>query len=395
VVFCPLPDGRGSTHLFADDIAALKGANPVFVMHDCSGHESWDDNGMTHDPIVGCMLGTAIGDAIGLPYEGLSPERALRLLGTPDRHRLVFGRGMVSDDTEHTCIVAQSLITAPNDPTSFQRSLAWRLRVWLLGIPAGIGFATLRAILRLWIGISPARSGVFSAGNGPAMRAAILGAAIDDPHALRDLIRVSSRMTHSDPKAESGAFAVALAAQMARQESIVSSKAFLDRLASELTGDANELLALLQQAAASINAGHSTEVFAQSLGLTAGVTGYVYHTVPVALHAWLSHPHDFRAAIMAIIRCGGDTDSTAAIVGGIVGTSVGREGIPREWLDGLIEWPRSVSWMERLGVQLSISVQSHSAVSPIRVPASGLFIRNLLFLIVVLCHGFRRLAPPY
>lgn len=71
---------------------------------------------MTPHPITGCLLGTAVGDAIGLPYEGLTRQRAARLLGAPDRHRLLFGRGMVSDDTEHTCMVAQALIVSGGDP---------------------------------------------------------------------------------------------------------------------------------------------------------------------------------------------------------------------------------------------------------------------------------------
>src|SRR5262249_40889645 len=58
------------------------------------------------DAIIGCLLGTAAGDAIGLPVEGLSPRRQRRLFGEIDSHRLLFGRGMTSDDTEHTCIVA-------------------------------------------------------------------------------------------------------------------------------------------------------------------------------------------------------------------------------------------------------------------------------------------------
>ena len=57
---------------------------------------------MTPSPIVGSILGTAVGDAIGLPYEGMSKRRGVRLLGEPTRHRFFFGRGMVSDDTEHT-----------------------------------------------------------------------------------------------------------------------------------------------------------------------------------------------------------------------------------------------------------------------------------------------------
>ncbi len=55
--------------------------------------------------IIGCILGTAVGDALGLPYEGLSAARAQKLLGPPERHRFFLRRGMVSDHTEHTCLV--------------------------------------------------------------------------------------------------------------------------------------------------------------------------------------------------------------------------------------------------------------------------------------------------
>lgn len=44
-----------------------------------------------------------------------------------------------------------------------------------LGLPAGIGLTTLKGIGKMWLGVKPTRSGVFSAGNGPAMRSSILG----------------------------------------------------------------------------------------------------------------------------------------------------------------------------------------------------------------------------
>lgn len=88
----------------------------------------------TSRAITGCLLGTAAGDALGLHREGLSPGRAQRRFGEPDRHRLVCGWwGMVSDDTEHACLVAQSLIAAGNDVEQFSRQLARGLRWWLLG----------------------------------------------------------------------------------------------------------------------------------------------------------------------------------------------------------------------------------------------------------------------
>src|SRR5438105_4572061 len=99
--------------------------------------------------LAGVLLGTAVGDALGLPREGLLPGRARALFGGPPLgHRLLFGRGMVSDDTEHTCLVGAALLREPADPARFARALAWGLRLWLLGLPTGVGFATLRATLK-------------------------------------------------------------------------------------------------------------------------------------------------------------------------------------------------------------------------------------------------------
>ena len=351
---------------------------------------------MNRDAIVGCILGTAVGDAIGLPYEGLSRRRGARLFGEPDRHRFLLGRGMVSDDTEHTCLVAQSLIAAGDDVETFAHELARRLRLWLLGVPAGIGWATLRATLRLCVGIPPDRSGVFSAGNGPAMRSPVLGAAIDDRDLLRRFVRASTRITHTDPKAEYGALTVALAANMASKGVPVEGLEFTHAVREILSDvSAEELLALLDEAVASVLMGRSTPEFAASIDLEKGVSGYVYHTVPVVIHAWLSHPHDFRSAVVDVVRCGGDTDTTGAIVGAIVGAAVGSAGIPPEWLGRLCEWPRTAGWMERLGNQLYEARSSGTPAAPLRLPVYGLVPRNLLFLLVVLLHGLRRLVPPY
>src|SRR4051812_11684169 len=102
--------------------------------------------------VAGLLVGTAVGDALGLPYEGLAPGRARRLLPAPLRHRLLPGRGMVSDDTEHALFAAQAFLAHPTDVAAFRRALGWKLRLWLLGLPAGIGLATLRAIGRMWLG---------------------------------------------------------------------------------------------------------------------------------------------------------------------------------------------------------------------------------------------------
>lgn len=344
------------------------------------------------DALAGCLLGTAVGDALGLPYEGLTAARAARLYGPPDRYRLLFGRGMVSDDTEHACLVAQALVTAGLDEGRFERELARRLRWWLLGLPAGAGRATLRACVRLWLGFGPRRSGVFSAGNGAAMRAVILGAAVDDMDRLRGLVRASSRLTHTDPRAEEGAFVVAVAARMARRFDEPCGRRLLEEVAAH-GRVAEELSRRLGEAVRSVNQGETPAEFVRRLGLTRGPSGYVNDTVPVVVQAWLRSPSDLRVAITEVIRCGGDADTTAALVGGLVGTRVGSGGVPGDLLAGLAERSRSAAWMTRLAEELDASLEEGRPRRAPSLPVVPLVARNLGFLVVVLGHGFYRLRP--
>src|SRR5947209_7741478 len=107
---------------------------------------------MHEGALTGCLIGMAIGDALGLPCEGLSPRRSARLFPDFERFHFLFGRGMFSDDTEHACMTGQALLISGGDPERFLRSLSWRLRCWLLGIPFGAGKATLQSCVKLWLG---------------------------------------------------------------------------------------------------------------------------------------------------------------------------------------------------------------------------------------------------
>lgn len=344
------------------------------------------------DSIAGCLLGTAVGDAVGLACEGLPPKRQARLFPALDGPRLLGRGGMVSDDTEHTCLVAQALIESAGDMAHFRRALARRLRGWLFLVPAGVGWATLRATLKLCVGVLPDRSGVWSAGNGPAMRSALLGVCFgDDPARLAELVRASARLTHTDPRAEAGAWVVAMGAWQASQGTPDLPTAF--QAATAHTEP--ELAALIAEVVTSVRAGEPTALFAEAHGRTGGVSGYVYQTIPVALHAWLSFPADCRAAVLAVVRCGGDTDTTGAITGALVGAGVGSAGIPADWLSALREWPRTADWMTRLAATLASAIITGQPQKPPGLPFLPLLVRNVFFAAVVLAHGFRRLLPPY
>jgi ADP-ribosylglycohydrolase len=344
------------------------------------------------DAILGCLLGGAVGDAIGLPFEGLTRARVARRIGAgPLGHSLIGRRGMISDDTEHACMTAQALLAAPDRPDRFARSLAWRLRGWLLGLPASVGWGTLRAIVRLWLGWPPGRSGVASAGNGPAMRAAILGVCLADAPALLDAtVERSTRLTHTDPRALAGALAVARTA----------AAGLGDRPAREILADVRarcddaELADALARAEAHLARRESPQSFACSMGQVDGVSGYIHHTVPLALYCWACAPRDVAAAVEHAVRLGGDTDTVAAIAGGLAGAAGGRQAIPAAWLAGLWESPRSAAWIEALGERLARTFASPSPAreGPLPLAWPRLLLRNAAFTAIVLTHGLTRLV---
>jgi ADP-ribosylglycohydrolase len=309
--------------------------------------------------------------------------------GAPIQHAFLGRAGMTSDDTEHACMTAQALLASGGDPERFARSLAWRLRGWVLSMPAGVGLATAQACLKLLMGFPPARSGVRSAGNGPAMRAPIIGMfSRHDIPRLKSLVRASTRLTHTDPAAEHGALAVALAVALGRPDS----EAYVQLISQHLVGA--PILKLLTNACEHAKAAASLEAFLTTLGLSRGVSGYINHTVPAAIFCWLRWPNDFRFAVEQVILAGGDTDSTAAIVGALVGASAGPDAIPTDWLAGVKDYPRSTSWIRSLAAAME-SATPGVPLSPPILFWPAILIRNLVFLVVVLLHGVRRLLPPY
>ncbi len=350
------------------------------------------------DRFRGILVGTAVGDALGLPGEGISPRRAKKLFSGVWRHRLLAGRGMISDDTEHTLFVAQSLLSHPQSHELFGRRLAWALRWWLVSLPAGVGFATLRAILRLWVGFGPFRSGVHSAGNGPAMRVAPIGGFFASRLELMDgFVSAATTITHTDPKALTGARAVALLTAWVVRDDLRERPDLDDFLGVLRTAGAEngKWETLLDAVGDAVRRRLPVDEFAQSLQLRRGVTGYVYHTVPVVVYAWFRHFGDFEATVTAVLDCGGDTDTTGAIAGALAGAVVGEAGIPPKWIDGILDWPRNPKLLVQVADRLADARNDLKRRPAVRYPWPAVPLRNLVFLLVVLLHGLRRLAPPY
>ena len=341
---------------------------------------------MNPNALEACLLGGALGDSVGLPLEGIRATRIAKLRNLPLHQSLVAGKGMVSDDTEHAVMTILSLREANGDPESFARKLAGRLRWWLASLPAGVGLATAKAIFRSLIGFPPARSGVWSAGNGPLMRTPVIGVWFADNETLRNrFVDASTTMTHRDPRAMECARVIASAAALAAHLGGSSGiKEIISELGKKIASDEMQIrFSLLKQA---LLDGDKVSDFANRFTRKAGyVTGFAPDSTAVALYAWLRHRGDFQATVESVILAGGDTDTHAFIAGSIAGIECGVENLPKDWIKGLRDWPINPD-----------SIRSISRESGIRYPFWPLsLIRNLVFLAIVLCHGIRRLLPPY
>ena len=324
-------------------------------------------------------IGTALGDSIGLPFEALSRKKISKKNPTFQKQSLFFGKGMFSDDTEQTLSVAQSLIESYDDVELFKKRMRRRLQLWFLALPAGIGFATMRAIVKSFF---VKKAGVFSAGNAPAMRSALLGILFGhDDLKLVAFVKANTELTHTDPKAYYGALAVAKASYLS---SIDQEDSFFE-IMKKMVED-REFLELLNEVEENL---HLTSlVFAEKLGLERGVGGYIYQTLPIVLHSWLRNRDELKQAIVDVVRGGGDTDTTGAIVGSIVGAKAKEP--PSEWLEGIVDFPRDLAFIDKVSVKLNDVFKEKRAQKAPRLSAFAIVLRNVLFLAIVLVVAVTR-----
>jgi ADP-ribosyl-[dinitrogen reductase] hydrolase len=338
------------------------------------------------DRLAGTLLGTALGDALGLACEGMSARAIARRFGRVDRFRLLGRTGFVSDDTEQTALVAQSLARHPDDVVRCVRAFRRSLLGWFGRLPWGIGWATLRSCLRIVLGITP--SGVQSAGNGAAMRAAIVGAFFHDrPEDRQAFSRALAEVTHRDERAVEGALYVAEVAAACAGSSRGTPPANCQEEARRIVGHP-ELGAAIDRARELALRGATTT---EAAGVC-GTSGYVVHTLAFATFCFLRHGSEPLPCLVEAISAGGDTDTIGAILGGWLGTLHGEAGLPPELIRKIHDGPFGPSHLRALATCLAQEREGLQAQVPGYSPTAAM-VRNLALYPVILGHGFRRLVP--
>lgn len=261
-------------------------------------------------------------DALGVPFEKkLSNYQPLidwdgkTFLGSV-YHNLLPGQ--YSDDGQLSIIVAESLIQNSGfDPGD----LANRYMDWFFsGAARGFGTTTMLAMKNLDAGVHWSVSGIAgSLGNGTAMRAAPFGVYFRDKiPQLVEACAVDSAITHASPDAEAGSIAIALAAAYAVNNDLDN---LLEKILPHLPDSRVKSIIF------SLDSLISTDLISPVQALQVlGTKANVQETVPAALYCFLKFDN-YHQAVIAAIKAGGDTDTTAAIVGALFGAKDGIQGM--------------------------------------------------------------------
>lgn len=307
------------------------------------------------EKIHGVLLGVAMGDALGLAREHLPRRVALRMYGRhPLNYRWLRGRGVYSDDTQLMLINAQALLQSRSDAKAFRSLFQRRLKWYPLSLPVAPASATLRAAGRCWLRRVRSTTGVNSASNGAATRAVFTALAIHGTgHRLLRWVEESTKLTHQHPLAVDGCQVLAQLAEYGatcKADSFNAREALDKAIAAssqaEIQRKLTELHTFLEQ-------GRSPSAVARHFKWDCGVSDCSVPTTVMATYCWLRYPTDYRRAVSAAVLLGGDSDSLAAVVGGLVGALVGVNNLPEELVNKLGGYPHGVPWIEKLAERLS------------------------------------------
>lgn len=291
-------------------------------------------NPSVEDRLQSCLLGLAIGDALGMPFEGLPSWVVGPVLdevqGFHESSHRGLSAGQWTDDTQMTLCLTRSLVRRGLlDPEDVGREyLGW----FQSGDVRGIGGTTKSAMARLEAGAGWHESGTtgeYAAGNGAAMRAAPLGLFYhQDLDTLRAACALDAEITHKNAEAVAGSRAVAFLVARLIAGGVPGKQLMQEAIqfvaGSRVGGNLERSLELLGRGA---NPPQASEAL--------GVGAYVVETVAWSFFCFFHAPDDFPGAVMAAVRGGGDTDTSAAITGALSGTRVGLAGIPAAWKAGV------------------------------------------------------------
>ncbi len=313
------------------------------------------------DSAVGAMLGTMVGDSLGMAGEGMNQDQLRAEHGRLDSLR--EGRlpaGEYTDDTEMALNLGEALVAKGGfDLQAVAEHLAHPFTPWRGYSPHVYGI-----MAKIRQGMSWAVPGSPSWGVGAAARVAPLGVLYAaDPDLVEHAAR-QAEITHGHPNAVAGAVAQAAAMGFATEQGLLET--------SVMTEDALSALqeALEDSSVAMLDAVLRTRdlppaqdpaALCASIARVYACDGSAVGTVPAALAAFML-TDGFENAVITAVNCGGQTDSLGAMAGALAGAFYGASAIPERLTAGLTNEERGRDHIIRVGTRLGELTRARSGL---------------------------------
>ena len=322
------------------------------------------------DRIRGSLIGGAIGDALGYPVEfiysfegiqGRYGERGITRLDTKqfwldDEEQ--SGKAVVSDDTQMTLFTANGILNAKRQKIGMKYGIClayieWYLTqigkksgkykdCWIGSLPElnkrrAPGNTCMTSLNDIYRGKDPINN---SKGCGGVMRIAPipLYAAVDNRMDILEADKLAgdaAEITHQHPLGYIPAslmshviYRLALDGHPTKEDLIAYVLEGLGKLGDLFPQHHQEVLEMMGMARVAIDLSANDQSDLQNIGALGG--GWVGdEALAIALYCAIRHFDDFEQAMIAAVNHGGDSDSTGAVTGNILGAAVGYEVIPQ------------------------------------------------------------------
>ncbi|MFH2006685.1 MAG: ADP-ribosylglycohydrolase family protein [bacterium] len=314
------------------------------------------------DAATGAMLGTMVGDSLGMPAEGLSRELLMEQLGRLDSLR--EGRlpaGEYTDDTEMTIGLCEALLERGEfDVRTVAQHMADLFTPWRGYSPHVYGI-----MARIRQGLDWESPGTSSWGAGAATRVAALGILYADDPLVAEHAAAQAQITHTHANGIAGAVAQAQALSIATVnglfESAVTAEELLDQLQGPVSDHSVAMIDSLERIR-DLRRQDSPEQLSAAIARVYSCDGSAVGTVPAALAAFLLS-NSFEEAVIAAVNCGGDTDTLGAMTGALAGAFYGARSIPERLTAGLANEQRGRDHVISLGKKLGLLTRKRSGAS--------------------------------
>lgn len=302
------------------------------------------------DRYRGCLIGLAVGDALGFATEFLRAPAIRARYGpagvTDFEPAGGHPRGTFTDDTQMTLALAEALLEAVGDAeldllmgAVGRRFVAWSRSPENNRAPGNTCLAACRALAG---GADWRASGVaHSKGCGAPMRTAPVGLRYHrDQARIATIGAAAARITHGHPTAVAASVAMSLGVSLALDGTAPEAvHAAMVEAAAALDRPCADHLALVPSVL-----GHEPEAAFGLLG-----EGWVAEeAVAAALYCWLRAPDDYARCVLAGANASGDSDSIACLAGALCGASLGLEAVPSRWRAGVEQVDRLLDTADRL-----------------------------------------------